>query len=110
MQIEQGAWGQQQARRRFVFMMSFMFVVVAMSIIPHPAYASTGAEFTGAVSTFQGWIQGNLGKLAALVALAVGSIVAAVKKDWSWFFGAIILSIGIGIIVTIINASFTATV
>ncbi len=54
-------------------------------------------------------MKGNLGKLAALVALAVGSVVAAVRKDWSWFFGAIVLAIGIGIGVGIVNASFTAT-
>jgi len=43
-------------------------------------------------------------------ALSVGAIVAAVKKDWSWFFGAVVLSIGIGIMITIITKSFTATI
>jgi hypothetical protein len=27
-----------------------------------------------------------------LIAIGVGSVVAAVKKDWSWFFGAVVLS------------------
>jgi conjugal transfer pilus assembly protein TraA len=40
----------------------------------------------------------------------VGAIVAAVKKDWSWFFGAVVLSIGIGIMITIITKSFTAVI
>lgn len=67
-------------------------------------------EFTDVATKFEGWISGNLGKLAALVALSVGAIVAAVKKDWSWFFGAVVLSIGIGIMITIITKSFTATI
>ena len=67
-------------------------------------------EFSDVATKFEGWISGNLGKLAALVALSVGAIVAAVKKDWSWFFGAVVLSIGIGIMITIITKSFTATI
>ena len=47
---------------------------------------------------------------AALIAIGVGSVVAAVKKDWSWFFGAVVLSIGMGILIGIVNASFTATI
>lgn len=73
-------------------------------------FASDGTEFEGAATKFEEWVKGNLGKLAALVALAVGSVVAAVRKDWSWFFGAIVLAIGIGIGVGIVNASFTATI
>lgn len=72
--------------------------------------ASDGAEFTTSVEKFEDWIKGNLGKLAAYTALAVGSIVAAVKKDWSWFFGALILAMGIGILAGVINASFTAVI
>jgi hypothetical protein len=33
-----------------------------------------------------------------------------VKKDWSWFFGAMVLSIGVGILAGIVNASFTASI
>ena len=62
------------------------------------------------MAKWDGWVKGNLGKLAALIALGVGSVVAAVRKDWSWFFGAVILSMGIGVIVGIVNASFTATI
>jgi conjugal transfer pilus assembly protein TraA len=74
------------------------------------AHAAGDDEFKAASDKFETWIKGNLGKLAAFVALAVGSVVAAVKKDWSWFFGAVVLSIGVGILAGIINASFTATI
>ncbi|MBO0501479.1 TrbC/VirB2 family protein [Chromobacterium haemolyticum] len=94
------------------WMKALMFagLVLFLMMLASHAYASDGAEFQAASDKFQGWVQGNLGKLAAFVALAVGSVVAAVKKDWSWFFGAVVLSIGVGILVGIVNASFTATI
>lgn len=85
-----------------------LFALLAM--LSNMAYASDGDEFADASAKFETWIKGNLGKLAGFVALGVGAVVAAVKKDWSWFFGAIILSMGIGIIAGVINASFTATI
>ena len=45
-----------------------------------------------------------------LFATTVLTTTAAVKKDWSWFFGAVVLSIGIGIMITIITNPFTATI
>jgi conjugal transfer pilus assembly protein TraA len=85
-------------------------VLFALFLYASHAHAADGDEFAEAATKFETWVKGNLGKLAAFVALAVGSVVAAVKKDWSWFFGAIILSMGIGIMASVINASFTATI
>ena len=85
-------------------------LVLLMLFMQDAMAAGVTDEFTDVASKFEGWISGNLGKLAALVALSVGAIVAAVKKDWSWFFGAVVLSIGIGIMITIITKSFTATI
>ncbi len=85
-------------------------VILGLMTLASGAYASDGTEFDAAVAKWDGWVKGNLGKLAALIALGVGSVVAAVRKDWSWFFGAVVLSMGIGVIVGIVNASFTATI
>ncbi|MEN9905440.1 MAG: hypothetical protein RLZZ555_2005 [Pseudomonadota bacterium] len=85
-------------------------LVLGLMTLASGAYASDGTEFDAAVAKWDGWVKGNLGKLAALIALGVGSVVAAVRKDWSWFFGAVVLSMGIGVIVGIVNASFTATI
>ena len=95
-----------------VWFKAFMFsaLVLGLMLLTSHASAATTDEFTAVATKFEGWVTGSLGKLAAFVALAVGSVVAAVKKDWSWFFGAVVLSIGVGIIVTIVNASFTATI
>lgn len=85
-------------------------VCVALLMLSKGALAADGTEFADAVTKWDGWVKGNLGKLAALIALGVGSVVAAVKKDWTWFFGAVVLSMGIGVILGIVNASFTATI
>lgn len=87
-----------------------LVLVAAYFVLMNLAGAASTDEFSAVSTKFEGWVTGSLGKLAAFVALAVGSVVAAVKKDWSWFFGAVVLSIGVGIIVTIVNASFTATI
>ena len=85
-------------------------LILGLMMLVSDAYASDGTEFEAAVTKWDGWVRGNLGKLAALIAIGVGSVVAAVKKDWSWFFGAVVLSMGIGVLVGIVNASFTATI
>lgn len=85
-------------------------LILAVLFFLPDLYAADGTEFEDAATKFETWVKGNLGKLAALVAVAVGSVVAAVRKDWSWFFGAMVLSIGIGIVVGIVNASFTAVI
>ena len=92
--------------KALVWLVGLMALIMFMQ---DTSAAGVTDEFTDVATKFEGWISGNLGKLAALVALSVGAIVAAVKKDWSWFFGAVVLSIGIGIMITIITKSFTAT-
>lgn len=95
-----------QHLKTIMFCMLIAFLMLAF----RQAFATDGAEFDDAVAKWEGWIQGNLGKLAAFIAIGVGSVVAAVKKDWSWFFGAVVLAMGIGVIVGIVNASFTAVI
>lgn len=85
-------------------------LILGLMMVASGAYASDGTEFDAAVTKWDGWVKGNLGKLAALIAIGVGAVVAAVKKDWSWFFGAVVLSMGIGVLVGIVNASFTAVI
>lgn len=99
-----------QESRQWFKALLFVGLILGLMMLASGAYASDGTEFDAAVAKWDGWVKGNLGKLAALIAIGVGSIVAAVKKDWSWFFGAVVLSMGIGVIVGIVNASFTATI
>jgi conjugal transfer pilus assembly protein TraA len=83
-------------------------IVSAIYLLMGMAHATNGVEFAAAATQFETWVGGTLGKLAAFAALGIGAMVAAIRKDWSWFFGAVILSVGVGVITTVINASFTA--
>lgn len=85
-------------------------LLTGLLLVARDALASDGTEFEAAATKFETWVKGNLGKLAALVAVAVGSVVAAVRKEWTWFLGAVVLSLGISVVVGIVNASFTATI
>src|SRR5438132_1146475 len=89
-------------------LIALAIIGVVVSLFVSQAYAADADVFSAAATQFQGWVGGSLGKLAAFAALGVGAVVAAIRKDWSWFFGAVILSVGVGVITTIINASFTA--
>ena len=106
-----GRWAHQN-RRVLVNLFAFSVFALLCWAMFQDAFAAPAAadEFTGSAAKFEGWVKGNLGKTAGFVALSVGAVVAAVKKDWSWFFGAIILAMGIGIMAGIINASFTAQI
>lgn len=47
-----------------------------------------------------------MGKLVVFIVLVVGLVVVVVKKDWLWFFGVVVLFIGVGILVGIVNVFF----
>lgn len=73
-------------------------------------YASDGTEFEEAATTLEEHIRGNLGKLIALTALLMGTLMAAIRKDWTWFLGSIVIALASGIMITVIERSFTATI
>ncbi|WP_338911970.1 TrbC/VirB2 family protein [Mycetohabitans rhizoxinica] len=85
-------------------------IVMVLMTLVSSVYASDGTEFDAAVTQWERWVKGNLGKLAAFISIGVGSVMAAVRKDWSWFFGGVVLSMGVGVAVGIVNASFTAII
>ncbi|WP_338927645.1 TrbC/VirB2 family protein (plasmid) [Mycetohabitans endofungorum] len=85
-------------------------IVMTLMMLVSSVYASEGAEFNEAVTQWERWVKGNLGKLAALIAVGIGTVMAAFKKDWSWFFSAVVISMGVGVLVGIVNNSFTATI
>lgn len=87
----------------------YIALALAFCLVCQEALASEGTEFQAAAIKIEQWVKGNLGKLSALLCVAVGSVIAAIRKDWSWLIGGLILALGIGIIVGIINVSFTAT-
>ena len=71
---------------------------------------TTQDEFTASAGKFENWIKGNLGKAISFVALIIGAGVSAFKKDGMILVFSVFIAIGIGIIASIINASFTALI
>ena len=100
----------QSARLRIVLKITF-FVLLAFALFAfvNDLIAATVAdEFQASTNKIQGWIAGNVGKTVSFIALIIGSGLAAFKKDWSTFFGAVVISIGIGVVIGIINSTFGA--
>lgn len=75
-----------------------------------PALAGSTDEFAEAATQGEGWIRGNLGKIACLLALVVGMFWCAMRKDWSWMVNAVFIALVIGIVVGLINNAFTAVI
>jgi conjugal transfer pilus assembly protein TraA len=75
------------------------------------AVAGTGGttEFGGVYTTVQGWLSGTLGKLLALVFLAVGVAVGIAKQNLFAFVAGIACALGINAAPTIIDGLITAT-
>ena len=94
--------------RAVIFAVAMVVLFLAISQV---ADASTATdEFSASATKFQNWIKGNLGKAISFVALIIGAGIAAFKKDGMVLVFSVFIAIGIGIITSIINASFTALI
>ncbi len=94
--------------RAVIFAVAMVVLFLAISQV---ADASTATdEFSAPATKFQNWIKGNLGKAISFVALIIGAGVSAFKKDGMILVFSVFIAIGIGIIASIINASFTALI
>lgn len=100
------AW---ENNKRVILTAAVILAFLALSIDFAEA-ARTTDEFSATSAKFEGWIKGNLGKTIALVALIIGAGIAAVKKDGMALVFSLFIAIGLGIIVGIINATFTAVI
>lgn len=85
-------------------------VVAILITLSSNAFASDGKEFEEATGQVEKWIGGNLGKLASLVALAVGAFVAIVQKSPYLLVYAIALAMMIQIALGIVDNSYTALI
>ena len=93
-----------------LFAVAIMFLMISGAEASTATATGAGNEFNATADKFDKWIKGGLGKTAALLALGVGLVVAAVKKDWSWLGGGIAVAIVAGVAGSIIGASFTAVI
>ena len=94
--------------RSVIFAVVMVLAFLAISQIADAG--TTQDEFSASASKFEGWIKGNLGKAISFVALIIGAGISAFKKDGMILVFSVFIAIGIGIIASIINASFTALI
>lgn len=85
-----------------------LLILCAFLSMNHVVAATVDDEFKDATDKIAGWVSGNIGKIGALMAVGVGAVMAGWRKDWSWFFGGIVIAIMIGVMLTVINKSFGA--
>ncbi|MBR8282640.1 hypothetical protein [Burkholderia vietnamiensis] len=87
-----------------------VILAVTLMMVARYAFGTDGAEFQQGATTLEGWAKGNPGKSCAIAGLLFGSVRAMFVKD----YGAFVVPSGIGIltgvIVGIIDASYTATI
>ena len=94
--------------RAVIFAVAMVVLFLAISQVTDASTATD--EFSAPATKFQNWIKGNLGKAISFVALIIGAGVSAFKKDGMILVFSVFIAIGIGIIASIINASFTALI
>lgn len=105
---QQLAFKSKQVAKALAF--TILAVLCVSFLVQFAEATNTTDEFADTATKFEGWIKGNLGKAIALVALIFGAGFAAIKKDGVYLVMAIFIAIGLGLIVSIINASFTAII
>lgn len=87
-----------------------VLLTLALMVIARYAFATDGAEFAAGSTTVEGWAKGNPGKICALAGVLYGSVRAMFMKDMMAFALPSMTGIAVGVVVGIIDASFTATI
>lgn len=85
-------------------------LAAACMMIARYAFGSDGAEFAQGSTTVEGWARGNPGKIAALSGVLWGSVRAMFAKDYGAFVIPSGIGIAVGVIIGVIEASYTALI
>ncbi|WP_334020503.1 hypothetical protein [Burkholderia orbicola] len=87
-----------------------VILAVTLIMVARYAFGTDGAEFQQGSTTVEGWAKGNPGKTCALAGVLWGSVRAMFVKDYGAFVIPSGIGIAVGVIVGIIDASYTATI
>ena len=98
-----------EVRETLNFVVAVILAVTLMMVARY-AFGTDGVEFQQGSTTLEGWVKGNPGKSCALAGLMFGSVRAMFVKDYGAFVVPSGIGILTGIIVGIIDASYTATI
>ena len=107
-------WDMMMARikpvARTVLMVLAVLAVGSMLMMLAQA-AQTGApEFDDSANKVEAWIKGNLGKTIILGGLIFALAAFAWTRDFKLLFLPLIAAVVIGVVIGIINSSFTAVI
>ena len=94
---------------RFIFMALAVLAVGTVLMMLAQA-ANTTDEFAESSGKIESWIKGNLGKTIILGGLVFSLGAFAITRDMKVLFYPLIAAIAIGVIVGIINTTFTAVI
>lgn len=92
------------SKLNFKSIATFVLLVTATEIV----CAATGTEFKKSADKFDGWLNGEYGRMIALGGTGVGAFIGMVSKSFMpvlWGVGA---AISVPLICGMINSSFTA--
>ena len=87
-----------------------VLIMFALLTMARYAFGTDGAEFAQADTTMEGWAKGHPGKTVVLGGLLWGTAQAIFKKDYAAFVMPSGIGILAGVIVGIIDNSYTATI
>lgn len=107
-------WDMMMARikpvARTVFMV-FAILALGTALMMLAQAAQTDAkEFDDSAKKVEGWIKGNLGKTIILGGLIFALAAFAWTRDFKLLFLPLIAAVVIGVVIGIINSSFTAVI
>ncbi|WP_175971923.1 hypothetical protein [Burkholderia sp. BCC0322] len=87
-----------------------VLLALTLMMVARYAFGTDGAEFQQGATTVEGWAKGNPGKTCALAGVLFGSLRAMFVKDYGAFLIPSGIGIAVGVIIGIIDASYTATI
>ena len=83
---------------------------MAFLMISVEAASTTAREFDASATKLEAWIKGNLGKSIVLGGLIFGLAAFAWTRDMKALFLPLIGAVVLAVVISVINASFTAVI
>ena len=95
---------------RTIFMVLAVLAIGTVLMTLAQAAQTNAKEFDASATKVEGWIKGNLGKTITLGGLIFALAAFAWTRDFKVLFLPLIAALVIGVVIGIINASFTAVI
>ena len=95
---------------RTIFMVLAVLAIGTVLMMLAQAAQTNAKEFDASATKVEGWIKGNLGKTITLGGLIFALAAFAWTRDFKVLFLPLIAALVIGVVIGIINASFTAVI